>query len=737
MELSTIKNSDKWGNSTARLNENFSKISTEVDKMKFAAYNSKLYPSLSALQEEIPSPEVGDWAIVGDTIPGDIYRCEVSGEWKATGEQGGGFAMEVVEKHVTENYSNVFNNPESVVNNPDNEDIQSVGEVGKEVIQFADKSYDEASFSGIGRVYLRKKMVNGVNVLDSSQIKSDKQNTRFIVQYDYDLNGATLNVPAGCTIDLNGGSISNGTLALNNTRIVGQGEIRCNITGNVKGAINIEHFGARSNDKTFDNGSVINRVASISGDLYLPEGKYYFSTPIVIGKSRNVKFEGSLYYLGGTKTTALTINGGYSNLISINKVANDENSKVSYENAGEDTYMIGVDIQDCNNCTIYVKDVSSFNENLRIGGIGTLGCSYNLIRFDRLYNGNVGLRVFQDNGGWTNENIFLGGRVAVSSTWHSSNIEAVAIKIAGPQTASDTYDKVNALLFIKVSTEFFRYPGHAVYARNLHSSTFTEGRDENSKVYIKWVANCNRNQVDLGYLRNPTFDYSEATSYPFRWDKNELRKYFITDIRWEDIVDLYNNSQAEATGICAKNYKFNFVRNLSGLTDLNIQTYCGDAWETGFRFTLPAVRLDTSSAKTFYIISYGASIRWQVAYIKNKEGVILTQQDQRDYDAPLSFLYRYGYSTRGFRNGIEEPGGCFLVPDDIYEIEISFEGKFDKVEIYSKELYTPPILVKPLEAGDTTPTYGFIGQTFFNTTLKKPLWCSGQKWVDATGQETI
>lgn len=211
MELSTIKNSDKWGNSTARLNENFSKISTEVDKMKFAAYNSKLYPSLAALQEEIPSPEVGDWAIVGDTIPGDIYRCEVSGEWKATGEQGGGFAMEVVEKHVTENYSNVFNNPVSVVNNPDNEDIQSVGEVGKEVLQFADKTYEKTAFSGFGRVYLRKNLYNQKNVLSQEMVKS--ANTIYNVQYDYDLDGNVLEMPDGCVLDFCGGSISNGSLS--------------------------------------------------------------------------------------------------------------------------------------------------------------------------------------------------------------------------------------------------------------------------------------------------------------------------------------------------------------------------------------------------------------------------------------------------------------------------------------------------------------------------------------------
>lgn len=48
-----------------------------------------LFPSIDALRAAHPEPWVGQWAIVGDTVPGEIWRCETSGQWSDTGETGG------------------------------------------------------------------------------------------------------------------------------------------------------------------------------------------------------------------------------------------------------------------------------------------------------------------------------------------------------------------------------------------------------------------------------------------------------------------------------------------------------------------------------------------------------------------------------------------------------------------------------------------------------------------------
>lgn len=91
MELNTINNTDKWGSSAARLNENFGKISTEVEKVKNATTKAKgLFSTFELLKQTWPSPKKGDWAIVGDSIPGAIYECKTDGTWTPTGQTGGG-----------------------------------------------------------------------------------------------------------------------------------------------------------------------------------------------------------------------------------------------------------------------------------------------------------------------------------------------------------------------------------------------------------------------------------------------------------------------------------------------------------------------------------------------------------------------------------------------------------------------------------------------------------------------
>lgn len=251
MDLNTIKNTGNWGSSASRLNENFSKVGTEVDKLKYAAYNSKLYASEALLKQAIPSPSVGDWAIVGNAIPGEIYRCDTDGEWTATGQTGGGYGMEVTEKHVTEQYVTEVHNEYTgdIVNNPDDEDLISEEKPeGAGVIKFADKLYNMASFSGLGRVYLRKNISGGKNLLTQTMI-TGMANTRFIVQYDYDLNGETIAVPKNCVLDFQGGKFYNGTIVGDNTSINAS---FYNVFGSSKlvGTWNVEHvypewFGAK------------------------------------------------------------------------------------------------------------------------------------------------------------------------------------------------------------------------------------------------------------------------------------------------------------------------------------------------------------------------------------------------------------------------------------------------------------------------------------------------------------
>ena len=89
MELNSINKTGTWSEAADRLNNNFSKTSTELEKVK------GLFSTLKLLEEAVPSPVVGDWAVVGDTIPGPIYECKIKGAWSPTGTTGGGGSVDL------------------------------------------------------------------------------------------------------------------------------------------------------------------------------------------------------------------------------------------------------------------------------------------------------------------------------------------------------------------------------------------------------------------------------------------------------------------------------------------------------------------------------------------------------------------------------------------------------------------------------------------------------------------
>jgi len=109
----------------------------------------------------------------------------------------------------------------------DSEDIVTeVNSANQVSLKFANKTYNEADFSGLGRVYLRKNIVDveddlgqtkRMNLLQQSMLS--KENTIYIIQYDYDLNGKEITVPKNCVLKFEGGSLNNGTLIGTNTLI--------------------------------------------------------------------------------------------------------------------------------------------------------------------------------------------------------------------------------------------------------------------------------------------------------------------------------------------------------------------------------------------------------------------------------------------------------------------------------------------------------------------------------------
>ena len=111
---------------------------------------------------------------------------------------------------------------------PNEEDLTKSlpDENGNSYLSLKDREYNPEDFSGLGRVILRKNIVEiedpiygkvKKNVLYQDMI--NKENTIYEIRYDFDLNGAEITIPEGCVLDFQGGSFSNGTIILDNTKI--------------------------------------------------------------------------------------------------------------------------------------------------------------------------------------------------------------------------------------------------------------------------------------------------------------------------------------------------------------------------------------------------------------------------------------------------------------------------------------------------------------------------------------
>lgn len=110
----------------------------------------------------------------------------------------------------------------------DEEDITS----DKGFAKFADRAYDPDKFSGKGYKILRKKIYKGKNILFQEDI--NEPNTIYEIRYDFDLNGQEITIPEGCVLQFEGGSLGNGAINFNNTRIMNcVGQIDMPISGTI------------------------------------------------------------------------------------------------------------------------------------------------------------------------------------------------------------------------------------------------------------------------------------------------------------------------------------------------------------------------------------------------------------------------------------------------------------------------------------------------------------------------
>lgn len=173
----------------------------------------------------------------------------------------------------------------------DEEDTTS--EKGK--IKLKDRAYEPDKFSGKGYKILRKNIVCNTETKEAKNILTqdmiNEPNTVYEIRYDFDLNGETINIPEGCTLKFEGGSLSNSTLNGNNTEIISvyTKKIFDNLNLNnsfISTTIYPEYFGALA-DSITECSTAINLASefcrSIKGNLKFTQGTYLVSDTLILG----------------------------------------------------------------------------------------------------------------------------------------------------------------------------------------------------------------------------------------------------------------------------------------------------------------------------------------------------------------------------------------------------------------------------------------------------------------------
>ena len=126
----------------------------------------------------------------------------------------------------------------TINNLADDEDLVSVdkGE-SLSVLKFADRAYNPDRFSGKGYKILRRNIIDGKNMLTQDMV--NQPHTIYMIQYDFDLDGAQITIPENCILKFDGGSLSNGKLTsigyarcINSDTPDYSNELKCDIDNN-------------------------------------------------------------------------------------------------------------------------------------------------------------------------------------------------------------------------------------------------------------------------------------------------------------------------------------------------------------------------------------------------------------------------------------------------------------------------------------------------------------------------
>ena len=178
----------------------------------------------------------------------------------------------------------------------------TTNEKGK--IKLKDRAYEPDKFSGKGYKILRKNIICNTETGESKNILTqdmiNEPNTRYVIQYDFDLNEQEIAIPKDCILEFQGGSLNNGKIIFNKTKVYGNWFNRINnikfnylFTNDDNSYISVDLFGADNTGNIDSINAIQNAIDYCTyNKLYIPinfNGIYLISEHIVCNSNTYLK----------------------------------------------------------------------------------------------------------------------------------------------------------------------------------------------------------------------------------------------------------------------------------------------------------------------------------------------------------------------------------------------------------------------------------------------------------------
>lgn len=155
--------------------------------------------------------------------------------------------------------------------------------------------------------------------------------------------------------------------------------------------------------------------------------------------------------VGGTTNTQIT----WRKNVILPQVQNDSRT------AGQWGTGVGVQLTNCNTCIITVPDIRYFETGLSCGGLSQ-GFAYNTVFLQYIIDNKINIDVSTNNvGGWANQNVFIGGRLAYTPSLFSGTTNVGSRDIV----LGNSNGQANNNLFLNTNVEGATFPEYSIEFR--------------------------------------------------------------------------------------------------------------------------------------------------------------------------------------------------------------------------------------------------------------------------------